>query len=47
MFKGQNAIDSFLTGSYKNGQKFRQEMRRLDKKLIEKTESDRLDAKKW
>ncbi len=45
-FKRQNAIDSFQTEYYISSQLFRQEMRRLDKKMIEKTENDRQIAKK-
>ena len=45
-FKRQNAIVSFQTEYYISSQLFRQEMRRLDKKMIEKTENDRQIAKK-
>ena len=45
--KRQNPIDFVQTGSYMAGQSFRQKRRRLDKKLIEKTENDRQVAKNW
>ncbi len=45
--KRQNPIDFVQTGYYMAGQSFRQKRRRLDKKLIEKTENDRQVAKNW
>lgn len=45
--KRQNVIDSYWRGYYRIGQRFRQEMRPFDKKMLEKTENDRQIAKKW
>ncbi len=45
--KRQNVIDSYWRDYYRIGQRFRQEMRPFDKKMLEKTENDRQIAKKW
>lgn len=44
--KRQNVIDSIATGYYRAGQSFRQNKKRIDKKVIGKTENDRQIGKK-